>query len=56
MQMSWLPRAEGGRMVGDYFSTAFSAGRVVPVYALAAAPANGRLREGIFAASLKPVG
>ena len=56
MQMSWLPRAEGGRMVGDYFSTAFSAGRVVPVYALAAAPANGRLREGIFGASLKPVG
>jgi BNR repeat protein len=56
MQMSWLPRAEGGRMVGDYFSTAFSAGRVVPVYALAAAPANGRFREGIFAASLKPVG
>ena len=56
IQMSWLPRAEGGRMVGDYFSTAFAAGRVVPVYALAAAPANGRLREGIFAASLKPVG
>jgi len=56
MQMSWLPRAEGGRMVGDYFSTAFSSGRVVPVYALAAAPAKGRFREGIFAASLKPVG
>jgi Neuraminidase (sialidase) len=56
MQMSWLPRAEGGRMVGDYFSTAFSAGRWVPVYALAAAPAKSRLREGIFAASLKPVG
>jgi hypothetical protein len=56
MQLSWLPHAEGGRMVGDYFSTAFSAGRVVPVYALAAAPAKGRFREGIFAASLKPVG
>jgi hypothetical protein len=56
IQMSWLPRAEGGRMVGDYFSTAFAAGRVVPVYALAAAPARGRFREGIFATSLKPVG
>lgn len=56
MQTSWLPRADGGRMVGDYFSTAFSAGRVVPVFALAAAPAKGRFREGIFAASLKPVG
>ena len=56
MPMSWLPRAEGGRMVGDYFSTAFAAGRVVPVYALAAAPVRGRFREGVFAASLKPVG
>jgi len=56
IQMTWLPRAEGGRMVGDYFSTAFAAGRVIPVYALAAAPAKGRLREGVFAASLKPVG
>ena len=56
VQMSWLPRAEGGRMVGDYFSTVFAGGRVVPVYALAAAPLSGRFREGIFAASLKPAG
>jgi hypothetical protein len=56
MPTSWLPHAEGGRMVGDYFSTAFSAGRFVPVFALAAAPTNGRFHEGIFAASLKPVG
>ena len=56
MPTSWLPHAEGGRMVGDYFSTAFSAGRWVPVFALAAAPTNGRFHEGIFAASLKPVG
>lgn len=56
MPMSWLPRAEGGRMVGDYFSTVFAGGRVVPVFALAAAPQHGRFREGIFAASLKPLG
>lgn len=56
MQMTWLPRAEGGRMVGDYFSVAYAAGRVVPVFALAAAPLHGRFREGIFAASLKPLG
>jgi hypothetical protein len=56
MKMSWLPRAEGGRMVGDYFSTAFAGGRVVPVYALAAPPLKGRFREGIFATSLKPLG
>jgi hypothetical protein len=56
MPMSWLPHAEGGRMVGDYFSTAFSAGRWVPVFALAAAPTKGRFHEGVFAVSLKPVG
>jgi len=56
MQTTWLPRAEGGRMVGDYFSVSYAAGRVVPVFALAAPPLRGRLREGIFAASLKPLG
>jgi hypothetical protein len=56
MQMTWLPRAEGGRMVGDYFSVSYAAGRVVPVFALAAPPLRGRFREGIFAASLKPLG
>jgi hypothetical protein len=49
---SWAPRAEGGRMVGDYFSTSYAADRVVPVFALAAAPLHGRLREAIFAAPL----
>jgi len=49
---SWLPRAEGGRMVGDYFSTSFAGDRIVPVFALAASPLGTRLREGIFAASL----
>jgi hypothetical protein len=49
---TWAPRAEGGRMVGDYFSTSYAADRVVPVFALAAPPLQGRLREAIFAASL----
>jgi hypothetical protein len=49
---TWTPRAEGGRMVGDYFSTSYAADRVVPVFALAAPPLHGRLREAIFAASL----
>ena len=49
---TWTPRAEGGRMVGDYFSTSYAADRVVPVFALAAPPIRGRLREAIFAASL----
>jgi BNR repeat-like domain len=49
---NWLPRAEGGRMVGDYFSTSFAGNRVVPVFALATSPLGGRFREAIFAASL----
>jgi hypothetical protein len=56
MQLSWLPQAEGGRMVGDYFSTSFAGGRVVPVFALATSPLKGRLREAIFAASLPASG
>jgi hypothetical protein len=39
-------------MVGDYFSTSFAGGRVVPVFTLATSPLKGRLREAIFAASL----
>jgi hypothetical protein len=52
MPTTWLPRAEGGRMVGDYFSVSYAGGRIVPVFALARAPLDGRLRQGIFAASL----
>jgi hypothetical protein len=52
MEVTWLPRAEGGRMAGDYFSVSFAGSRVVPVFALAAPPRNGKLREAIFAASL----
>jgi hypothetical protein len=55
MQMPWLPLAEG-RMVGDYFATAFAGDRVVPVFALAIAPSGGRLHEAIFASSLQSVG
>jgi hypothetical protein len=56
MTMDRLAQAEGGRMVGDYFSAAFSGGRVVPVFTLAASPLNGRLREAIFASSLRALG
>lgn len=53
---TWLPRAEGGRMVGDYFSVSYAGDRVVPVFALAASPLNGRFREAIFASSLAAAG
>jgi hypothetical protein len=53
---TWLPRAEGGRMVGDYFSVSYAGNRVVPVFALAVSPLGGRLRQGIFATSLRTLG
>jgi BNR repeat-like domain len=56
LSTNWLPRAEGGRMVGDYFSTSYAGSRVVPVFALATSPLNGRLREAIFAESLRSLG
>jgi hypothetical protein len=56
MDLTWLSQAEGGRMVGDYFSTSYVNGRVVPVFALATSPLKGRFREAIFAASLPAAG
>jgi len=56
MATSWLPRAEGGRMVGDYFSVSYAGNRVVPVLALAVPPLSGRMRQGIFATSLRTLG
>jgi hypothetical protein len=56
MQMSWLPRSEGGRMVGDYFSVAYAGGRIVPVFTLAIAPTKTRFHEAIFATSLQALG
>ncbi len=54
VSMSWLARASGGRMVGDYFSAEFAGDRIVAVFTLAAPPLHGRQREAIFAASLRP--
>ena len=56
MREDWLALADGGRMVGDYYSVEFAGNRVVPVFALAAPPLNGRFREAIFAASLPVLG
>jgi hypothetical protein len=52
MRLGWLAKAEGGRMLGDYFSTTFAGGRMVPVFAAAIPPLHGRFREAIFATSL----
>jgi BNR repeat protein len=56
VQPQWLARSGGGRMLGDYFSTSYAAGRFVPVFALATSPLRGRLREAVFGASLPAAG
>ena len=53
---NWVPHAQGGRMIGDYLSTSYAGSRVVPVFALATSPLNGRLREAIFSESLRSLG
>jgi hypothetical protein len=39
-------------MVGDYMSTAFAAGRIVPVFVLALPPRGATLREAAYSTSL----
>lgn len=51
LRLPWLALA-GGRFLGDYISTSWATGRVVPVFTLAAAPRAGFFREAIFATSL----
>jgi hypothetical protein len=41
MQLSWLADTDQGRMVGDYASTSFSAGKAFPLLTVALAPSSG---------------
>jgi hypothetical protein len=49
MRVAWLPETTLGRMLADYVSVSFSAGRPVPVFALASQPRGGLRRQAIFA-------
>jgi hemolysin type calcium-binding protein len=51
MPLSWIAEASFGRMLGDYISTSWVAGRPVPVFSLASAPVNGEFRQAVFAAT-----
>ena len=50
--LDWISRTSGGRMVGDYMSVAFSAGRIVPVFVLALKPRGATFQEAAYSASL----
>jgi hypothetical protein len=47
--LTWVAHTSLGRMVGDYISTSWVAGRPVAVFVLAAKPRGGVLRESVFA-------
>jgi hypothetical protein len=51
MRLAWMPQTSTGRMIGDYFGAAFTAGRAVSVVALAHPPRSGRLDQAIHALS-----
>ena len=56
-QFAWLALTDSGYFAGDYVGATFSAGRFVPVFALAEPPLGaGRLREFMMAASLPQKG
>jgi len=53
MPLSWIASTTSGRMVGDYISTSWAAGRPVSVFSLAASPRSGRFRQATFANTLR---
>ena len=50
--LEWIARTSGGRMVGDYMSVAFAAGRIVPVVVLALRPSGATFQEAAYSTSL----
>jgi hypothetical protein len=41
MLLTWLAQSQNGRMVGDYFATAFSGGKAFPIFAVGKSPHAG---------------
>ena len=52
MPLDWIVSTDIGRMLADYISVSYVAGRPVPVFALASEPAGDALRQAIFAATV----
>jgi hypothetical protein len=48
MLPSWLASTNQGRMVGDYISSSYVSGGVLPVFASASAPSGGLFNESMF--------
>lgn len=42
MLLTWIAKSQNGRMVGDYFATAFAGGRAFPIFAVGTKPPAGQ--------------
>ena len=51
MPLAWIANTGTGRMLADYVSASWVAGRPIPVFALATQPTAGLFRQAIFAAT-----
>jgi len=49
MPLTWMPRTVSGRMLGDYVSVHYAAGRPLAVWVLASQPVDGELRQAVYA-------
>ena len=54
MPLGWIANTGQGRMLGDYVSVSWSAGRPVAVFSLASRPVGGVLRQAITATTRLP--
>ena len=49
MRLEWMPRTTSGRMLGDYISVHYAAGRPLVNWVLASQPVGGELRQAVYA-------
>jgi len=49
MKLSWMPNTTSGRMLGDYISVDYAAGRPLAVWVLASEPVGASLRQAVYA-------
>jgi hypothetical protein len=49
MPLTWMARTTSGRMLGDYISVHYAAGRPLVVWVLASQPVGSSLREAVYA-------
>jgi len=49
MRLEWMPDTTSGRMLADYISVHYAAGRPLVVWVLASEPVRGELRQAVYA-------